>query len=100
VIRCVSEVLVSEALASPDCPLAIIALSSSDDQSNTFTLPAEFEPQQAVWMSARPTENDKPVLDIVIEMVRALAPHVRIQLMVPTEDVKGRSSKSFASAKD
>jgi len=53
-----------------------------------FTLPAEFEPQQAVWMSARPEESGKPVLDVVIEMARALSPHVRIQLMVPNETVK------------
>jgi agmatine deiminase len=39
-------------------------------------------------MSARPTESGKPVLDILIEMVRALSPHVRIQLMVPSEVVK------------
>ena len=68
--------------------LACTALSSPTNQPNQFTLPAEFEPQQAVWMSARPTESGKPVLDIVIEMVRALSPHVRIQLMVPSDAVK------------
>ena len=68
--------------------LAITAASSPREQPDDFTLPAEFEPQQAVWMSARPTETGKPVLDVVIEMVRALSSHVRIQLMVPNEDIK------------
>ncbi len=69
--------------------LAITASDSPPEQSNVFALPAEFEPQQAVWMSATPTETSKPVLDVVIEMVQALSPHVRIQLMVPSERVKG-----------
>src|SRR5436305_14049411 len=68
--------------------LACTALSFPRDQPNQFTLPAEFDSQQAVWMSARPTESGKPVLDIVIEMVSALAPHVRIQLMVPNEEIE------------
>jgi agmatine deiminase len=75
-------------------PLLVIALTCtaalfpSGNQPDNFTLPAEFDFQQAVWMSARPTETGKPVLDIVIEMMRALAPHVHIQLMVPNEDIK------------
>jgi len=68
--------------------LVCTASSPSGNQPDDFALPAEFDPQQAVWMSARPTESGKPVLDIVIEMVRALSPHVRIQLMVPNEAVK------------
>ena len=58
--------------------------------SDGFTMPAEFEPQEAVWISARPKESGKPVLDVVMEMVRALAPHVRIQLMVPNEETKAQ----------
>ena len=79
--------------------LACTALSSTRDQPNPFTLPAEFEPQEAVWMSARPTESGKPVLDIVIEMVRALSPHVRIQLMVPSEAVKTEVHKRLRQQK-
>src|SRR5437868_15305513 len=68
--------------------LACTASFPLGNQPDDFALPAEFDVQQAVWMSARPTESEKPVLDIVIEMVRALSPHVRIQLMVPSEAVK------------
>src|SRR5436305_486286 len=73
-------------------PLLVCALSAgffaSGNQPDDFSLPAEFEQQEAVWINARPTENGKPVLDIVIEMVRALSPSVRIQLMVPSDEVK------------
>jgi agmatine deiminase len=79
--------------------LAITAVSSPLEQPDDFRLPAEFEPQQAVWMSARPTETGKPVLDVVIEMVRALSPHVRIQLMVPTESLKAEVQERLRQQK-
>ena len=53
-----------------------------------FTHPAEFEKQEAVWMGARPFESGHPTLDIVIEMVKALAPHVKIKLMVADDAAK------------
>ena len=71
-------------------PLLLNSLSGPHNQPDDFTFPAEFEAQEAVWMSARPTETGKPVLDIVIEMVRALSPHVRVRLMVPNEEVKAQ----------
>src|SRR5690242_6495523 len=64
--------------------------AASHKTSDEFAMPAEFEPQEAVWISARPKESGKPVLDVVIEMVRALAPHVRIELMVPNEEIKAQ----------
>jgi len=66
----------------------IFTLLLHQSKSDDFVLPAEFDPQQAVWMSARPTENGRPVLDIVIQMLRVLTPHVRIRLMVPKEQIK------------
>lgn len=67
---------------------SLVGFPRSPSPPEDYTLPAEFEPQQAVWMNARPTESGKPVLDVVIQMVRALSPQVRIQLMVPSEEVK------------
>src|SRR5690348_7540877 len=69
------------------------------DGANNFTLPAEFEPQEAVWLSARPTESGKPVLDTVIEIIRVLAPHVRVQLMVADERVKAEVQKHIRAQK-
>ena len=68
--------------------LLLIAPRGPDDENGGFTMPAEFDRQQAVWISARPNESGKPVLDVVIEMVRALSPHVRVQLMVANEGAK------------
>lgn len=79
---------VQNSLALVVATILFSARSSPQNQAKQFTLPAEFEPQQAVWISARPTETGKPVLEVVLEMVRALSPHVRIKLMVPTEAVK------------
>ena len=82
--------------------LAVLALSSLSTQGgprDDFTLPAEFEPQEAVWISARPTETGKPVLNVVIEMVRALSRHVRVWLMVPSEDVKAEVQNGLRQEK-
>ena len=74
-------------------------LAGPPNMPDDFTLPAEFEPQQAVWMSARPTESGKPVLDVVIQMVSALSPQVRIQLMVPSEEVKAEVQRRLREQK-
>lgn len=54
----------------------------------TFTAPAEFEPQSAVWIGARPDENGHPALPTVAKMVQALTPHVDVYLMVPNAGVE------------
>ena len=53
-----------------------------------FMHPAEFDRQEAVWIGARPSENGHPTLDVVIQMIKALAPHVRIKLMVADDEAK------------
>jgi len=53
-----------------------------------FTEPAEFEPQSAVWIGARPMENGHPALPVVVQMVQALAPHVEVYLMAPDATTK------------
>ena len=58
-----------------------------------FTHPAEFEPREAVWMAARPFESGHPTLDIVIEMVKALSPHVKIELMVADDAAQANVQK-------
>jgi agmatine deiminase len=52
------------------------------DKAERFTFPAEFDRQEAVWLAARPTENGHPTIGIVVEMIKALAPHVRLWVMV------------------
>ena len=64
-----------------------------------YVLPAEFDPQQAVWMGARPTESGQPVLDVVVQMVAALSPRVRIELMVPSDEVKADVARRLREQK-
>ncbi len=70
--------------------LAAVGLASSRAlptvaaPSEVFSFPAEFEPQSAVWIGARPKENGQPALGIVAQMVAALAPSVDVYLMTPT----------------
>jgi agmatine/peptidylarginine deiminase len=66
----------------------MVAFSRAQQPQDDFTFPAEFEPQQAVWINARPMESGKPVLEIIVAMVRALAPHVHVWVMVPTAEIK------------
>ena len=54
------------------CMVLAATLAGNEGDKDAFTLPAEFEPQQTVWMSARPTESRQPVLDTVVEMVRGV----------------------------
>lgn len=52
-----------------------------------FRLPAEFERQDAIWM-AWPTfqyTSERPSLPVVTKMLRALAPHVRVNLLVNSD---------------
>ena len=53
----------------------------------TYTLPGEFEKQQAVWLqwpSAIYEATDHPVSPVMVAVIKALAPHVRVNLMVST----------------
>src|SRR5512145_38909 len=52
-------------------------------------LPAEFEPHDSVWM-AWPTFQytaERSSVPVVTEMIRALVPHVRIDLLVNSDEI-------------
>src|SRR6478672_11845604 len=65
------------------------------DHREVFVHPAEFDRQEAVWIGARPSENGHPTLDVVIQMIKALAPHVRIKLMVADDEAKTNVQRLF-----
>jgi agmatine deiminase len=50
-----------------------------------YRLPGEFEKQQAIWMQW-PSEiynvNDHPVNPVIINIIKALTPHIRVNLLV------------------
>ncbi|HEY2800870.1 MAG TPA: hypothetical protein VGI85_09765 [Chthoniobacterales bacterium] len=60
----------------------LVVGAATHPDARVFIHPAEFEKQQAVWMSACSKQNGRETLGVVIQMIKALAPHVRIQLMV------------------
>jgi len=80
--------LASAAFATLLIKHSVTSVAPGMDAPETFTMPAEFEPQGAVWIGARPTENGRPAIPIVVKMVQALAPHLEIYLMVPDSRVK------------
>lgn len=67
--------------------------ASASAASEVFTFPAEFEPQSAMWIGARPKENGHPTLGVVVQMAQALAPHVDVYLVVPGEAVQAQLKK-------
>jgi agmatine deiminase len=70
------------ALAAFVAGAGVVSSMSASPAPEVFTFPAEFEPQSAVWIGARPEENGRPTLGVIVQMVQALAPHVDIYLMV------------------
>ena len=52
-----------------------------------FRQPAEFEPQEAVWMSADP--DDPEFMRITADMVKAVQPHVTVRMLLEdSEEMK------------
>ena len=60
-----------------------------------FTFPPEWAPHEAVWMGWSPSPERRPVQ---IEMIRALAPHVTVRLMVTSDRRKAEASEALAAA--
>src|SRR5690348_3547265 len=89
------------------CMLLLIGLSFatlaaagaySTPPAETFTFPAEFEPQTAMWIGARPSENGHPTLGVVVQMARALAPHVDVYLVVTDKLARARLQGQLRNA--
>ncbi|HEY0108322.1 MAG TPA: agmatine deiminase family protein, partial [Fibrella sp.] len=75
----------------------LLWLTSSLSQAQTlpgYTMPAEWEPQEAVWMGLRTEEEQKKFDTTTVEMIRALAPFVRLNLILE-KDTLFREGKSW-----
>ncbi len=77
-------------LAITVCSLAnnLYGQSVAHQSDEVFTVPAEFEKQEAVWMVARPFEREHPTIGVAIQMIKALTPGVKVRLMVADEKAK------------
>ena len=53
-------------------------------QLNRYRLPGEFEKQQAIWMQWPPAiynQNSYPVNPIMVKIIKAFVPHIRVNLL-------------------
>jgi agmatine deiminase len=81
-------------------PLVILLLSwlvSTLSRAQTrpaYTMPAEWEPQDAVWMGLRTEETKNKFDTTTVEMIRGLAPFVRVHLILE-KDTLFREGKSW-----
>lgn len=60
-----------------------------------FTYPAEFEPQSALWLGAVLKQNGQDDLPVLVQMVKALAPHVKLYLVSPDVAQQERLKTAF-----
>lgn len=53
------------------------------DPAPAFTAPAEFEPQEYIWLSwvEKGSLGSAPFSDVALEVMRAITPHVKVRLM-------------------
>ncbi len=60
-----------------------------------YTFPPEWAPHEAVWLG---WSDEAPHHQVQVEMIRAMAPHIKIRLMVASESAKGEAEKALAAA--
>ncbi|MBC3785644.1 agmatine deiminase family protein [Spirosoma utsteinense] len=72
----------------------LVSTLSLAQTRSTYTMPAEWEHQDAVWMGLRTEETQKQFDSVTIEMIRALAPFVRVNLILE-KDTLFRDGKGW-----
>lgn len=81
-------------LAVTGCAAARPAMEATPAAAG-YTFPPEWAPHEAVWLGW----SDNPRRHRVqVEMIRAMAPHVRIRLMVSSDSVKVQAAEALAAA--
>jgi agmatine deiminase len=79
-------------------PLFLLLSCQTEEQSpskKAFRIPAEFEPQDAVWLGFETLESsgDSQADSITLEMIRAIHPYVDVNLIIEHDtlvgDIKG-----------
>ena len=71
-------------LSAAGLVLLLCACRAAPLAPETYTYPAEWEPQEAIWLVWRGTE---PMDSLTVTMIRALAPHVAVQVIVARENL-------------
>ncbi len=65
--------------------------------AETFVFPAEFEEQESIWIAWPTNEKAKgrPVEEVTLAMIKALVPHVTVDLMVQDEYEQDQVQRIF-----
>ncbi len=71
--------------------LSLFSCQSKDSQPIVkIRVPAEFEPQEAIWLGYKTFENyDDPGDTVTLEMIRAIHPYVDLKLIIENDTIVG-----------
>jgi agmatine deiminase len=80
-------------------PLDMRVFEEAVQAANAFVMPAEFEEIESLWMAYPVYENmqGRPTQAVQADMIKALVPHVKIDLMVQDEAEQMSVSQWLAS---
>jgi agmatine deiminase len=71
------------------------AAQRADSPGPAFSFPPDWAPHEAMWLGWSTTPRQRPVQ---VEMIRAMAPHVRIRLMVTSEAARAQAASLLGVA--
>tara|TARA_R110000868_G_scaffold165660_12_gene399233 strand:+ start:3770 stop:4048 length:279 start_codon:yes stop_codon:yes gene_type:complete len=66
--------------------LTITTLLSCNQKEDTFHMPAEWEPQDAVWLGWEPY-SVRGYYPVVTEMIETLTPHVTVKIAFDSDSL-------------
>src|SRR5690606_25842026 len=71
--------------------IVFITSLNSQNKGNTFRVPAEFEPHQAIWLSW--DDEDTEIQETVTNIIRGLIGRVPIKIAIPTSFIQKSAKK-------
>jgi agmatine deiminase len=73
----------------------------SQKEPEHFTFPAEFEKHEAIWMGWRITATSRGIskTETVLQIIKSLTPHVKVNLFVDSDSVTNYLYEEFAKRK-
>ncbi|MGD1944697.1 MAG: agmatine/peptidylarginine deiminase [Croceivirga sp.] len=75
--------------------LLISCQSKESVESNSIRIPGEFEPHEAIWLGYKTAENYMDNDTVTLEMIRAIHPHVKLNLIVEHDSLAPNAKDSL-----